>query len=172
MIVKTPTHHFEHTVDIPADVNTVFDYLDDPARLGAHMRGASWMMAGSHMDYEFDAAHGKARGALIHLSGKLLGLTLAVDEVVSRREPPFRKTWRTVGRPRLLVIGHYEMGFLLEPGDATCRLTVHLTHELPTGGWRLCGWLLGGLYARWCVRRMANDAARHFATSPSERRDE
>jgi hypothetical protein len=47
------------------------------------------------------------------LRGRVLGLSLCLDEVVTDRNPPRRKVWRTVGEPRLLVIGAYEMGFEL-----------------------------------------------------------
>jgi hypothetical protein len=160
-------YHVEHAVRIPATAPVLFEYLDDPARLGAHMGKSSWMMAGARMTYAFDAAKGRSAGGRIRLSGRMLGLTLSVDEVVTRHEPPFRKAWKTVGTPRLLIMGNYEMGFEVEPDASASRLRVHISYELPHGAWWLAGWLLGGLYAHWCVRSMANDAARHFSAAAS-----
>lgn len=93
----------------------------------------------------------------------ILGLTLDVEEVVMQREAPLHKCWRTVGTPHLLIMGHYEMGFVITPESNASLLRVHITYELPKGAWRLAGWVLGHLYARWCVRRMADDARLHFA---------
>ena len=44
------------------------------------------------------------------MNGRILGLKLSLDEVVTERDPPARKVWETVGVPRLLVIGPYRMG--------------------------------------------------------------
>lgn len=157
-------NHYEVQAPVDAPAAAVFEHLDDPRRLGAHMGRSSWMMAGARMQYQFDEAQGKAPGASIRLSGKMLGLRLVVDEVVTRHEPPWAKSWRTVGRPRMLVIGAYEMGFEIQPRPAGCSLKVFIRYSLPTGRCRLAGWLLGGWYARWCVRSMVRDAVRHFAS--------
>lgn len=71
------------------------------------------------------------------MAGTMLGMRFGLVEAVTLREPPLRKAWRTLSTD-LLVIGRYELGFELEL-------------------------LFGRSYARWCVARMAVDAARHFA---------
>lgn len=120
---------------------------------------------GSTMNYQFDAAQGRALDSHIQLSGRVLGLALRVDEVITRREIPFRKTWHTVGSPRLLIIGEYEMGFEIMSAGPASLLRIHISYHLPQGPTRLLGWLLGGIYARWCVRRMVSDAQRHFVST-------
>jgi hypothetical protein len=160
-------HHAEHVVSIPAPAEKVFSFLDDPARLGAHMQKSSWMMAGARMSYDVDAARGMAPGSIIRLSGSILGLSLFVEEVVILHERPYRKRWQTIGQPRLLVIGRYEIGFTLEPAAGSCLLRIHISYDHPCGPLGLLGWLMGGLYARWCVRSMAIDAARHFTSTPA-----
>lgn len=154
--------HHEFSAPIAATAAATFAYLDDPRRLGAHMGQSSAMMAGAKMQYRFDAGNGRTVGSRIRLTGKMLGLTLCVEEIVSRHEAPIAKTWKTIGRPRLLVIGAYEMGFRLRPGISDTTLTVFIDYALPSGPWWLVGWLLAGVYARWCVRSMVNDAACHF----------
>ncbi len=51
--------------------------------------------------------------ARIRITGRMLGVKLAADEVVSERVPLLRKTWETSGEPRLLVIGSCRMGFTI-----------------------------------------------------------
>lgn len=165
--MATMPHYFEHTVSIPVTADVLFEYLDDPRRLGAHMETSSWMMAGSRMEYQFDTAEGKSEGAKIRLRGEMMGLSLDVEEVVTEHQPPCRKTWKTVGSPRLLVIGNYEMGFFIKPSPLASELTVHISYELPPFPWNLVGYLLGGIYSRWCVRRMATDAVHHFTPTSS-----
>lgn len=155
--------HYEFTAAVPATATELFAYMDDPRRLGAHMSRSSWMMMGSAMNYQFDEAQGRAPGSHIRLSGRVLGLALRVDEVITCRETPFRKTWNTVGSPRLLIIGEYEMGFEITSNSSFSQLRIYISYHLPRGPARVLGWLLGGVYARWCVRRMVSDAQRHFA---------
>ena len=159
-------HHLEQIVEVPVPAEPAFEYLDDHERLGAHMKRSSWMMAGSKMAYELDASKGHTVGSVMRLSGRVLGVPLAVDSAVTERTPPLHKTWETRGVPKLLVIGPYRMGFELSPRGATSKLRVFIDYLLPEKGIeRLLGRLFGRFYASWCVRSMASDAARQFAAT-------
>ena len=134
---------------LPVDAPTLFGHLDDPRHIGAHMRKPSWRTLGMSMDYELDAAQGQALGSRIRITGRMPGLTLRVEEVVSERLPPLRKTWQTEGPCRLLVIDAYRMGFAISPEAGGCWLSVALDYALPGrgAGWlraRLCGPRSGG----------------------------
>ena len=155
--------HFESEVELNAPENAVFSYLDDHSRLSAHMSRSSWMMAGSRMAIELDASEGRAVGAMIRLRGRVLGIPLAVEEIVTERNPPLRKVWETTGTPNLLVIGQYRMGFEITPKGKALLLRVFIDYDLPDGPFSgLLGGLFGNFYARWCTRRMAEEAAKHF----------
>ena len=154
------------TVHVPAAAADVFALLDDHARLVSHMGKRSLAMAGGSMAVEFDEGQGKVVGSKLRLAGTAFGIRLGVEEVVIERAPPNRKSWETVGEPRLLVIGPYRMGFVIEDLGRTSRLTVLINYELPLRApWRWLGRLLGRSYARWCTERMAGDAVRHFQPS-------
>ena len=121
------------------------------------------MMVGSQMELELDGSMGQSVGSRIRLRGKMLGVKLWVDEMVTERVPPSRKVWETTSPPRLLVIGEYRMGFEIEPQSAGSKLTVFIDYALPRGLVGRClGSILGGFYSTWCTRRMAHDAAAHF----------
>src|SRR6266511_3478547 len=120
--------HFECSVLFNASAESVFSRLSDPRLLLAHMSGSSWMMAGSRMALELDASQGRAVGASIHMGGRVLGIALSLEEIVTERNPPRRKVWATTGRPRLLVIGHYRMGFDLRPQGNIRRLLRAVVH--------------------------------------------
>ena len=157
------TRHCQSTVDVEAPPDVLFAYLDDHSRLSAHMSKRSWMMAGSSMALELDAAEGRAVGSRIRLSGQVLGIKLWVDEVITERNPPQRKIWETTSEPRLLIIGKYRMGFKIEPRMTGSHLMVFIDYALPaTFPARWLGRILGRYYVQWCTRRMANDAAMHF----------
>src|SRR5262245_32907090 len=94
--------HYESQADVAASAAEVFDHLDDHARLAAHMSESSWKMGGGKMTVEVDDRAGKVVGSHIRLSGRVFGLQLAVEELVTEREPPLRKAWETIGTPHLL----------------------------------------------------------------------
>ena len=150
-------------VEIAAEPELVFDYLDNHANLSSHMSRRSWMMFGTRMDLFMDGGGVKTLGSRFGFSGKVFGLPLRVEQRVVERRPPFMKAWETVGNPRLWVIGPYRMGFEICPAAHGVRLTVFLDYDLPTAGmpW-LLGQLFGRAYGRWCVARMVSDAAAHF----------
>lgn len=152
-------HRTEVLVD--AEAQRLFEHLDDPRRLSAHMGRPSAMMAGGTMDLTTDAGGGRAIGSVYRLHGKVLGLELDVSSRVEEREPPLRKVWRTVGEPRLLVVGRYRMGFDITPLERGCRLGVFIEYACPERRPWL-GRLFGAAYAAWCTHSMAFDARSAF----------
>ena len=159
------TRHEEYAGDVRASQAEVFSSLDDQVRLSAHMKKRSWKMGWGKMDIVLDAQGGRAVGSHIKLQGRVFGLVLSLDEVVTLREPPYRKRWETVGQPRLLVIGAYAMGFEISPGPIAARVRVAIDYDLPREGLpRILGLLFGKSYARWCTRKMVRDAQRMSIT--------
>ena len=155
--------HGESNGEITAGAEALFAYLDDPRNLAEHMETSSAMMAGSAMRIEVDAQGGRDVGSQIRMSGRMLGLTLSLEEAITERAPPLRKAWQTFGTPRLIVIGHYRMGFDLQPADALTRLRVWIDYELPSSG--MPHWLakpLARAYAHWCTELMVRTARKHF----------
>lgn len=164
-----PRHalHYRSQDQLAVEPAVLFAHLDDHRRLSAHMERSSLMTAGASMRIDTDERHGQAVGSVIRLSGRVLGVRLAVDEVVTEREPPHRKAWQTVGEPKLLVVGAYRMGFTIDPVADGSRLVVFIDYELPARGvGRWLGALLGRSYAAWCTRRTAEDAHAAFGRGP------
>ena len=154
--------HMETLARVAGEPHKVFAHLDDQTRLAEHMSKPSLMMGGGKMTYEFDEQKGQSVGSHIRMGGSAFGLQLSLDEVVTERIPPRRKVWQTVGTPRLVVIGSYEMGFELSATDQGSALRVWIDYELPPRGLGRFVPALGDAYARWCVNRMASDAILAF----------
>ena len=158
------SRHEEHSAIINASAERVFDRLEDQTRLSEHMSKRSWQMGWGRMETVLDPQHGRSVGSHIVLRGRVFGIRLYLDEVVTMREPPLKKTWETAGEPRLLVIGPYRMGFDLMPDGTTVQLRVAIDYELPAKGIsRLLGRLFGRSYAKWCTRQMVRDTQHSFA---------
>ena len=157
------SRHDESEADVLASPDQVFALVDDHARLSAHMSRPSWRMGGDRMETVFDAGNGQRVGSHIRMNARVLGLQLALDEVVTEREPPIRKAWETVGSPRLVVIGAYRMGFDVAARGSGSLLRVFIDYTLPDK-WpaRWLGRLFARYYAHWCTQSMVNDAVRQF----------
>ncbi|MGH1557474.1 DUF1294 domain-containing protein [Caulobacter segnis] len=110
------TIHYEAIASILGSPADIFARLDDYIRLGEHMAKPTAMMGGGKMTYEFDEGRGQAVGSHIRMRGDVFGLKLFVDEVVTEREVPRRKVWKTVGSPKLLVIATYGNGLRANAG--------------------------------------------------------
>ena len=120
------------------------------------------------METEMDAGRGQAVGSRIRLSGRVFGIELSVEEIVVERDLPHRKVWETTGAPKLLVIGHYRMGFELTTQGNGSMLRVFIEYALPERvPARWLGRLFGRYYARWCTQQMVDDAVKHFAARPA-----
>ena len=155
--------HDESTALAHAPADRVFAYLDDPKALAAHMGESSMMMLGSRMSIDIDAGGGRAIGSKIRMHGSMMGIPLSLEEVITERQAPYKKVWETIGTPNLKVMAHYRMGFELTPRGDSSLVRVFIDYSLPTaapGSW--LGRLLGGVYARWCTKQMADGAARQF----------
>ena len=101
----------------------------------------------------------------IRMSGKILGVHLFLDEVVTQYQPPYRKTWKTTGDLNLLVIGHYQMGVNIVNENKQSRFTVFIDYELPSSiKIRWLGYVFGKIYAKWCVRQLLNDAKKYYTS--------
>jgi hypothetical protein len=154
-------HHEAHA-ELRTSVQAAFEHLDDFRKLSAHMQRPSAMMLGSRMQIFVDDRGGRAAGSHVTMTGKIMGLSLSLEEVVVERDPPLRKAWETVNA-RLLLIGQYRLGFELEPRGGACGLRVFIDYDWPRGPLaRLAARLLAKSYARWCTQRMIDDAAQHF----------
>ena len=157
--------HFEAQAEVDASPAAVFDLIADHSRLSAHMTEPSWMMAESRMSSDLDEKQGRAVGSKITLRGTVLGLPLKVEEIVTDYAPPYTKSWKTIGSPRLLVIGAYCMGFSLARRQGGSLLRVFINYSpRDEGVARLLGQVFGRSYAKWCVNRMVRDAVAHFHT--------
>ena len=155
--------HDESSALVHAPIDRVFARLDDPMALAAHMGKSSMMMMGSRMVIEVDAGDGRAIGSKISMHGSMMGIPVSLEEVITERQAPYKKLWETTGTPQLLVMAHYRMGFELTAKGDLSLVRVFIDYSLPPkvpGSW--LGRLLGGVYARWCTKRMTDDAARYF----------
>ena len=155
--------HYEQKVRLPVGTEELFSYADDFSKLSSHMNKSSSMMMGGSMETSVDQARGQAIGSHVRMTGKMMGIELSLEEVVTEREPPRHKAWETVGRRRLIVIDSYRLGFDITEGNNSSELRVFIDYNLPAApSLRWLGLMFGNFYAKWCVQQMVDDACKHF----------
>lgn len=160
---KNFAKHYEESVLILANPKSVFAYADDHTNFSSHMNKSSWMMGGGKMETKIDKGKGQKVGSHIKMNGKVFGINLYLDEVITIHKTPYQKEWQTVGDINLLVIDHYKLGFEISPEKNKSNLKVYIDYDLPkTVGGRILGYLLGEIYAKWCVKQMLNSVQKHF----------
>ena len=126
--------HKEAAARVAATPQTVFAHLDDQTKLADHMRKPSLMMGGGKIVYDFDEQKGQAVGSNIRMGGGAFGIQLYVDEIVTEQSPPRSKARKTVGRPKLVVVEAYEMGFDLNGVEGGSAVRVWIDYELRPRG--------------------------------------
>ena len=168
-LIPTLERQAEADCEVPASPLPIFEYIDRPERLSAHMERRSWRMGGGTMTIETDVGGGRAVGSRMRLAGRVLGIDLAVEGEVTERKPPYRKAWQTVGDPRLLVVGAYRMEVTIDKRGTGSHVRIAIDYALPSDGLsRWLGTLFGAMYARWCVKQMIEDVRQRFiGASPS-----
>ena len=156
--------HYEENSIISAKTEDIFAYIDDHKRFSSHMNRSSWMMGGGKMNTWVDKKKGREVGSHIRLDGLVFGIRLSLDEVVTEHQPPYLKAWKTVGNPKLLIIGHYQMKVKIKPQKNTSLMLVSIDYELPkTNIW--LGKLFSGRYAKWCVQQMLKGTSNYFTNN-------
>lgn len=146
---------------ISATPSCVFEYIDDFHTFSSHMNTTSPMMGGGKMNTYIDELKGKVVGSHIKMDGKAFGIYVSLDEVVTEHIPPHRKVWKTVGTPKLLIIGQYQMTVEITPDGSGSQLTVSIDYELPRS-FVWFGKLLSPWYAKWCIQQMVHGTQQHF----------
>ncbi|MEP7167442.1 MAG: SRPBCC family protein [Candidatus Woesebacteria bacterium] len=154
-------HHYEESRVVNASPDEVFSYIDDHSKFSSHMNQSSWMLGGGKMATTVDQEKGQVVGSHIKMDGIVFGFHVFLDEMVTYRQPPRIKVWETVGIPRLLIIGHYQMKVEIQSVEAGSKISVSIEYQLPdTHQW--LGKLFSAWYAKWCVRQMLDGTSAHF----------
>jgi hypothetical protein len=132
--------NYQDSLFVSVQPEKVFAFIDNHQQFSSHMSQSSWMMGGGKMKIITDAEKGRGVGSHIILEGRVWGINLFVDEVITAYTPPRLKAWETVGKPRLLIIGHYKMTVKVKPDSRGSKVTIAIDYDLPEkmSGWGNC----------------------------------
>ena len=157
------------SIEIRAPVDVVFRHVDDIRNTGMHMTDSSMPMMGGGLALEALPPIASGVGATYRMHGKVMGMTIDFTETVTEWVRNRKRVWKTVGEPKLVIMGGYEMSFVIEPAPSGSTLTFGITYDLPASLFgRILGWLVGSWYARWCLRNMCRDAKEALERNPAQ----
>jgi hypothetical protein len=123
------------------------------------MSRPSLAMLGSALHTEQLSPNPTGPGATYRSHGRVLGLRVDFTARVTRWLPDTEKVWQTIGDPRLIVLGSFEMQLTIKPEAGGSRLVTGIDYTLPKSrAGRLLGRLLSRPYSRWCLHRICRDA--------------
>jgi hypothetical protein len=151
--------HYERTMRITGNPDSVFAFMDDIRNTGKHMTESSGAMAGSKLQIEWLSENKTGPGTKYRWTGKVVGMKMDFTVKVSEWAGG-KKVWGTVGEAKMIVIDWFEMYLITTPapaGDTDAKLGIYYTKH--KGLW---GFLLGKWYAKWCVKTMLKDTRKHF----------
>ena len=144
--------------------------MDDINNVGWHMSGESSMsMMRSRLMLEvIDDREGI--GATYRWRGSVMGMTIDIKETVTKWIAGREKTWRTVEKPKMIVMSGYVMHLLLTPTQKGTNVMFEIEYSIPKTPW---GWIVGMLlakkYVRWCLQRACEDAKRFLEAKTATR---
>lgn len=146
------------SVVIHATPEQVFTQMDDLSKTGMHMRESSMMMMGSKLNLEQLSPNASGVGAKYRWYGKMMGMTIDFNEMVTKWEPPILKEWETIGDAQIIIMRWYRMWFEIAPFEDGTNAKLSISY-LPPKSWyyRVLSFLFAPWYCNWCLNNMLND---------------
>lgn len=160
----------KYEIEIEASPEKVFAHMDEINNVGWHMSGQGSMpLMGSTLKLEVVDAR-KGEGATYRWKGNVMGMTIDITETVTKWIENREKVWRTIDKPKMIVMSDYVMHLLLTAKDkSTTRVLFEIDYSLPKTPWgTVLGWLLARKYARWCLQRACEDTKRFLEAKAVE----
>ena len=123
-----------------------------------HMSKNSFMMLGSKLNLQQISQNAKGLGATYHWFGTIAGMTIDINESVTRWEPPFLKEWETVVEKKIIIMSWYNMRFELmsTANDTIAKISISYL-RLDNLFYKALSYLFATLYCSWYLNNMLND---------------
>ena len=150
---------FQKQIVISSTPEKVFSQMDDFSKTGMHMSQSSTMMMGSKLKLEMLSANPTGIGAKYRWYGKMLGMTIDINETVTKWQPPVFKEWETVGDAKIIIMSWYRMWFEIIPTEKGTIAKLSISY-LPPRQWfyKILSFFFAKWYCNWCLNNMLNDS--------------
>ena len=136
----------------------VFAQMDDFSKTGMHMSESSMMMMGSKLKLEQLSPNPAGVDAKYHWYGRMMGMTIDFNEIVTKWQPPKLKEWETVGKAKIIIMSWYRMWFEITPAENGTIAKLSISYLPPTPWfYKILSFFFAKLYCNWCLNNMLND---------------
>jgi len=155
-IEARPARRLRKVVEVRADPESVFSYLDDVRNTGAHMQRGGM---GGNLEFETLSENATGVGASHRWHGKVMGFRVDFTTLVTHWVKDREKAYHTVGEPRMVIMSEFEIRWALDPTELGTRISIDFGYQ-PPQPWvgRLIGTILGRRYGEWCLNMIMADA--------------
>lgn len=145
----------------------VFSQMDDFSKTGMHMSESSMMMMGSKLKLEQISQMPTGVGAKYRWYGKMMGMTIDLNETVTKWQPPQLKEWETIGEAKIIIMSWYRMWFEIYNAKNGTIAKLSISY-LPPKQWfyKILSFFFAGLYCNWCLNNMLNDTKKELEMNP------
>lgn len=145
----------------------VFSQMDDFSKTGMHMSESSMMMMGSKLKLEQISQMPTGVGAKYRWYGKMMGMTIDLNETVTKWQPPQLKEWETIGEAKIIIMSWYRMWFEIYNAKNGTIAKLSISY-LPPKQWfyKILSFFFAGLYCNWCLNNMLNDTRKELEMNP------
>src|SRR5689334_281254 len=131
----------------------VFIYMDNLGNTGMHMMESSAMMMGSKLQLEQLSKNRTGLDSKFRWYGKMMGLKMDFTVVVTKWIKSREKVWETVGKPKMIILGWYQMHLLLSSlgGGTLAELSISYTYPQHVFG-KILAFFFSRWYGNWCLK--------------------
>lgn len=137
----------------------VFEYMDNLGNTGMHMTQSSKMMMGNKLGLEQLSQNAIGLNSKFRWYGKMMGLNMDFTVVVTKWNKAIEKTWETVGKSKMIILGWYQMHLFLSPELEGTKAELSISYTYPKNLWeKFLALLLSKWYANWCLNNMLKDS--------------
>ena len=115
------------------------------------MSESSMMMMGSKLRLEQISSNPTGLGAAYRWYGKMMGMTIDLNEKATKWQPPQFKEWETTGEAKIIIMSWYRMWFEITVSENRTLAELSISY-LPPRQWfyKILSFLFAGSYCNWC----------------------
>ena len=144
---------------IHSTAEKVFACMDDIADTGMHMTKSSIPMMGSKLELKQLSENATGLNSKFRWFGKMMGFTMDFTVVVTKWIKDKEKVWETIGKPKMIILGWYQMRLLVSAEAQNIKAVLSITYTKPKNiFFKFIAFFLAPLYSNWCLNNILQDS--------------
>ena len=147
--------------------------MDDFSKTGIHMSERSMMMMGSKLKLKQLSTNAAGAGANYRWYGKMIGMAIDFNQIVTKWHPPKLKEWETIGEAKIIIMSWYRMWFEITPANNGTNTKISISYLPPKElFYKILSFFFANWYCNWCLNNMLNDTKKNLENKTSKQAKE